>query len=324
MWHLDVKDRRILFELSKNCRLPTTQIAKKVGLSQQATDYRIHRLVKNSIIADFVTEINLGQLGFTRHIMYIQLKNVDEKKEQEIIHYFVEHPFLTWVVTSTGKWSLAFDIIAHDLAHANKIIEEIKERYGEFIGEYKIASQIDYRYFHSKYYGFHEQSPSKKSKIVEHKIDGVDLTLLKLLSQNARLDYTQLSKKLDLTANGVKNRIKKLIQAGIIQSFHIAPNKTLLGYEQYYIQFIFENFNKEREKQLMSYVINHPNINVYYKPIGHWDLEIGIFVHNPRELRKIILDMRNKFSDILKIYDSMLFYEEPKSNFTPDGVFESV
>ena len=64
-------------------------------------------------------------------------------------------------------------------------------------------------------------------------------------------------------------------------------------------------------------------INVYYRPIGHWDLEIGVFVRNPGELRKIMLDMRNKFSDILKIYDSMLFYEEPKSNFIPDGVFKN-
>ena len=36
----------------------------------------------------------------------------------------------------------------------------------------------------------------------------------------------------------------------------------------------------------------------------------------------IILDMRNKFSDIIRIYDTVLFYEEPKSNFIPVGIFE--
>src|SRR3989344_2694587 len=97
MVKIDLKDRKIMFELSKNCRLPITQIAKRVGLSQQVVDYRIKRLIKEQIITDFIAEINIEALGYTRHILYVQLRNVDETKEKEIITYFVNHPFLTWV-----------------------------------------------------------------------------------------------------------------------------------------------------------------------------------------------------------------------------------
>src|SRR3989344_2508921 len=322
MIQIDLKDRKIMHELSKNSRLSTSQIAKRVGLSQQVTDYRINRLIKNKVITDFITEINLEKLGYNRHIMYLQLRKVDENKEKEIIDYLVKHPFLTWVVTSTGKWSVILDIIARDLQHVNEIIEEIKQKYGEFFGEYKVASQVDYEYFHSKYYGFEEKKIEKKEKIEEHKIDKKDIRLLKILSNNARIDFVKLSKELNLTPNAVKNRLKKLIQANIIKSFFIEPNKTLLGYEQYNIQFTFENPTKEQERRLITYIVNLLNINFYYKPVGHWDLEIGVFVNNPGELRKIILDMRNKFSDIIRIYDTVLFYEEPKSNFIPVGIFE--
>jgi len=322
MISLDIKDRKIMFQLSKNCRLPTTKLAKKVGLSQQVVDYRINRLIHNGIIINFITEINLSKLGYNRTIMYIQLKGVDEKKEKEIVKYFINHPFLTWVATCTGKWSIIFDIIAKDIKHINEIVEKIKEKYGEFLGEYKIVSQIDYKYFNSKYYGFKEAEITQKSSMKKYNIDEIDLRLLKLISNNARLDYVQLTNNINLTANGIKNRLKNLIQSNIIESFTIIPNKILLGYEQYNIQFTFENINKEKEKLLMNYIKDHPNINFYYKPIGHWDLEIGIFVKNPSELRKIILDMRNKFSDIIKIYDTVLFYEEPKSNFIPEGIFK--
>lgn len=319
---IDLKDWKILYELSKNCRLPTSQIAKRVWLSQQVVDYRIKRLVKHGIITAFMTEINIEKFGFNRHTLYLQLKKVDENKEKEIITYFINHPFLTWVVTSTGKWSIIMDVIAKDLKQVNKILNELKQKYGEFFGEYKIASQIEYMYFHSKYYGFKEEKFEKKQLTADCKIDETDLKLLKILSNNARIDFVKLSSQLGLTANAIKNRVKKLVQNGIVKAFFIEPNKTALGFEQYNIQFILENPSKEQKNKLFNYIIHHPNIHFYYKPVGYWDLEIGVFVENSGQLRKIILDLRNKFPDIIKIYDTVLFYEEPKTNIVPSGVFE--
>jgi len=288
--------------------------------------------------------------------MYLQLKNVDELKEREIISYFVRHPFLTWVVTSTGKWSIIMDVISRNLVHLNAIVDELKEKYGEFFGEYKIASEIDYRYFHSKYYGFKERTGKSQTnhvyemdktdmKLLEllsdnapkyygfkertgksqtnhvYEMDKTDMKLLELLSDNARSDYVTLSNLLQLTANTIKNRLNKLVSAGIIKSFFAAPNKTLLCLEQYNIQFVFEHQSKVQEKKLIDYLIYHPNVHFYYKPVGHWDLEVGVFVENPGKLRKIILDFRNRFPEI-KIYDTVLFYEEHKSNVVPAGVFQ--
>ena len=66
MSEINIKDRKILFELSRNCRLPTTQLAKRVGLSQQGITYRINRLIKTGIISDFITEIDLRKIGYER------------------------------------------------------------------------------------------------------------------------------------------------------------------------------------------------------------------------------------------------------------------
>ena len=320
---LDLKDKKILYELSKNCRLPTSQIAKRVGLSQQVVDYRIQRFIKNHLITDFITEVNLEKLGFHRHILYLQLKNVNEQKEREILNYLIHHPFLTWITTSTGRWSIILDVIAKDLVHASHIVEEIKSKYHHFLDETKIISQLSYHYFHSKYYSFSYPFPHKKLKKQTKAIslDSLDLKLLSLLCNNAKLSFVQLSPLLHLTSNAVKNRLKKLIDQEVIKNFTIAPDKTKLGYEQYDIQFTFEQTNKEKEQRLIHYLYSHPNINFYYKPLGPWDLEVGIFVRNPGELRKILLEMRTSFPDLIKIYDTVLFYEEPKSNRVPEGVF---
>lgn len=318
---LDIKDRKILYELSKNCRLPTSQIAKRVGLSQQVADYRIQRLIKNKVITGFITEMNLEKLGYGRHIFYIQLRKVDERKEKEILDYLVRHPFLTWVTTATGKWSIILDIIARDLNQVNHIIQEIKQKYDEYISEYQIVSQVAYRYFHSKYYGFKEKEAGGEKRKNIQKIDDKDKAILKRMAGNARIGLVALAKETGLSANRVKQRIKKMMQENVIHSVFIEPDKQQLGYEQYNIQLMLENAPKEQEKKFMHYLDYHPNVNFYYKPIGLWSFEIGIFVKNPGELRKIMIELRNLFPNI-KIHDSTLFYEEWKNNVVPQGVFE--
>ena len=48
--NLDLKDRKILYELDSNSRQPLSQIAKKVGLSKEVVNYRIRRLEDQKII----------------------------------------------------------------------------------------------------------------------------------------------------------------------------------------------------------------------------------------------------------------------------------
>ena len=48
---LDVKDRRILYELDFNSRQSNSKIGKKVGLHKNVVNYRIKRMEKNGIIS---------------------------------------------------------------------------------------------------------------------------------------------------------------------------------------------------------------------------------------------------------------------------------
>jgi DNA-binding Lrp family transcriptional regulator len=320
MSRLDKKDLKILHELSKNSRTSITQLAKNSCLSREVTQYRLKRLIRKNIIKEFITEIDENKLGFSRHLIYFAFQNVNEEKEKEIISYLIHHPFVSWTTTSTGKWSIIFDFIAKDLEQVNKFILEIKEKYNDRIGEYIIASQMDFKHFNSKFYLQEKEETTKTKKIIKHKVDKKDLQILKLLSNNARIDYIQLGKELKLSANAIKNRIKVLQKAKIITGFTIQANKEILEQEQYYIQLNL--IGQTKEDQVIAYVKEHPNMNAYYKPLGHWSLEIAVFVKNPGELRKIILELRNAFGSIMKIHDTMLFYEEPKSNHLPEGVFD--
>ena len=43
---LDLKDKKILFELDKNSRIPLSKLAKKIRLSKEVVFHRLNNLIK--------------------------------------------------------------------------------------------------------------------------------------------------------------------------------------------------------------------------------------------------------------------------------------
>ncbi len=316
---LDKKDWKILAALSRDCRASLTQIAKAVGVSREVADYRIKKLVKTGIIKSFCSDVNLQALGFTKHVVYVELKNVDREKEENIFKFLKSHKFISWIVTSTGKWSIIFDIHSKDTLHLSQLIKGLKQELGNYLGGYEIVTLEKYQYFHSKFFGEKEAIREKKTKGMA--LDETDLSLLKILRNNARIDYAALSKEIQLTPEAISKRIKRLKESDIIKQCCVFPDLTKLGFEHYNVQINLENVENKKENNIMSYLQNHKLVSFIYKPISHWDIEFGVFVKNPGELRDFILQLRTLHPENIRIKDVALFYEEILPNFLPEGVF---
>jgi len=313
---LDVKNKKILYELSKNSRIPATRLAKLVGISREVADYRIKNLVSSGIITSFITDIDISKLNCTRYLIYLELHKVNETEETQILKTITSNPYVSWTTSQTGKWNVIFDVIAKDISCVDTIVKDLKTNYSDKISDYKIATQLEYRHYYSKYFG---EEPKTTTPIKPHNLDPLDLKLLNLLSKDARINYAKLSQTLNLTANTIKARIRTLKAAGIIKRFTIQVSKPRLGYQPYNLQLTFKDTTPGNAERFLKYIKSHPNVNFYYLPLGHWDLELGLFVKDPNHLRRIILDIRNKYSDIIRIYDCMIFYEELKPNYVPVG-----
>lgn len=316
---LDKKDWKILAALSKNCRTSLTQIAEAVGVSREVADYRIKKLVKTGIIKSFCADVNLQALGYAKHVVYLELKNVDKGKEEHIFKFLKNNKFISWIVTSTGKWSIIFDIHSKNTQHLSQLVKELKQELGNYFGEYEIVTLEKYQYFHSKF--FEEKEIIKKESKKDATPDEVDLSLLKILRNNARIDYVKLSKEIKFTPEAISKRIKRLKENNIIKQFYIFPDLTKLGFEHYNVQINLENIDNEKENKIMNYLQTHKSVSFIYKPISHWDIEFGVFVKNPGELRDFMLQLRTIHPENIQIKDVALFYEELLPNFLPEGVF---
>ncbi len=315
---LDLKDRKILYELDLDSRRSASQIAKKVGLSKEVVSYRINNLIKSGVINYFYTVLNTLALGYSHYKIYFKLQNIDPKKEKELIEYFIKNKNCIWLATCRGNWDLAVSLLARNPSDFGQLYQKIINDYGQNILEKNILIIENAPTFNRSYLKEKTEPTELKYKQINQifKLDETDQKILSILSINSRINIIKMMDKLELTRDIASYRIKKMQREGIIQGFRTSFNLEKLDYSYYKVLFTFKNLSEEREKELISLCKYNKNIVQYIKLIGNWDAEIEFEVENDTQLHDLLLDIRNKFSDIIRNTEQLLVYEK-KLNYYP-------
>jgi DNA-binding Lrp family transcriptional regulator len=61
-------------------------------------------------------------------------------------------------------------------------------------------------------------------------MDEVDFSVLKILSENCRTPYEAMARSVGLTGNAVRERVRRLIEDGVIERFWLCVNPAIFGY----------------------------------------------------------------------------------------------
>jgi DNA-binding Lrp family transcriptional regulator len=316
---MNIKNEKILGELVLNSRVPLNRLAKKVGLSREVVTYRINQLKSKGIITNFHAVIDEEKLGYLRNTCFIQLKGISPSKEQHFFDFLRKHEAVTYAGAVIGKWNVVFDIISKNRKDMDKIVKEIQTKIKNNLEIFAIAGNtISGGYYPEKIFATSRKKSEEQAKPT--KVDKTDLKILKILSENARAEYSELSKKLGLTANAIKYRIKNLEKSKIISYYTISVDASKLGYIWYDMQIKLIAGEKEVEKFLKQ---NEKTI-YHYHYIGNenWDIDIGIIVKNPEELREFIIKFRENFPEFVKIHDVYIVLDVIKENIAPARVFK--
>lgn len=324
MFKLDLKNRKILYELDVNGRQPFSELAKKVGLSEQVVAYRVQNMIKNGIIKGFITLFDVAKFGYSTYRVYIQYYGVSPQKEEEILQYFYNHPSIFWFASLSGRWDLEILVFAKNNEHLNKIIKGIMKTYGQYIRNNVLSIATDHFHFGRRYLVDKEYKISSEKPLAYYggepkmvKFDENDLRILKSLSNNARIPIIDIAKELHLTANAIKYRIKRLTKEGVIQAYRAWIDTSKIGFELHKALITLQNLTEEREKQMLTFFKITPNILYSIKCMGRWDIEIEAEVHNDEEFRQILMGFRHQFRDIIRDYETLLIYKEHKINYFP-------
>ena len=315
---LDLKDKKILALLDENAMYSNSQIARKVKLSKPAVEYRIKRLEKQDAIFEYYAVIDFTKLGYSQYKIYFKFEDTTLEEEKKIVDYWDDDKNSVWIAQIRGRWDLAVSIIAKSNFEFGKILSRFMNKFSKFILE-KDVLLTEYSPIYAREY-LTETKPSEfiygvPTKI--YKLGETDEKILKILSTNARINIIDLAEKTKLTRDIVNYHLKKLTKEGIIKQYRCYPNLQNLGINHYKIIFRTKNFDEKSEKEIKDYVTQHKKATQFLKLIGSWDLEIEFETEDEDELYKILIDIRKKFSKIIRDFDILRITETFKYNYFP-------
>ena len=311
---LDLKDKKILSMLSDNSRTPLNSIAKKVRLSRDAIDYRIKRLVKEGVIMQFFPIVNLEKFGYETFHIFFLIDEMDKKQQDEFLLFLKSNPNVKNIIEYSDRWDFEVVLVARNLREFNDIVSQITSRFPELIFEKEMMQVIKgYSSIHLplKFYeqSIYEFEPEKLNE-KEIKLDEIDLKILEILCENCRISSVKIAEKVDLTADAVNYRIKKMLDGNVIRKFTILVNLSALNFHWYTFSLAMKTFTQQYDNKFKHFVTTHPYILRAVKTLGVWDFLLYVVADNPRHFHSTVKEIKTYFSDIIRNHQTLLAYVE--------------
>jgi len=117
---IDDKDKKILEMLRKDSRMPYTEIAEKLDVSEATVRKRIDSLRKDGVIEKFTIELDPTTIGYGT----VTLLGLDVEPEYflKAVKDMSEIEEVKWVAKSTGDHMIMAEIWAEDGEHLSNIM----------------------------------------------------------------------------------------------------------------------------------------------------------------------------------------------------------
>ncbi len=322
---LDSKDCKILYELDVDARQPLSRIAKKVMLSREGILYRVRKLKESGVIRKYLTIINMSKLGFTHHKIFVKLHNITKSEESDLINDLVSNPFVSWVASCDGKYSLIFGVKSRNMVEFSNIMNDIENKYWRYFMNKDISTIVESRHFYRNYLVEDRKIIRKALKWggvpEKNELGEIDECILDELAIDSRVSSVDISGKLKISADSVIRRIKKMEKSGIIEHYMIFLNNAVMGQQYFKILISLHSMNRGKRQEMISYCHSNPNIIYIVESVGPWQMEMDVEVKNMADFRKMINDFSNKFTEVINDYSVLNVYDEYKFRLFDKKIF---
>lgn len=163
------------------------------------------------------------------------------------------------------------------------------------------------------------------TKLARMKFDLIDRKILEILQENAKITNAQLSKEIGLSPAPTLERVKKLENAGIIQSYHARLNPQSIGLGvSTFITVTLTGHKKEHIDKFIGYVNNIPEIVEVHHITGAGDFMLKVVSTDIPAYQKLLVEVINEIPEIDNTQSTMVLstFKDTKVMPIPDTTVE--
>jgi len=315
----DLKDRKILRYLEENSRESYGKIAKKVGLSKDSVRYRIKKLEDQGVIQNYKVVVDLKGMNYWAYHLFVRLNNPKTEIEEQYIKKLIKYPFVRAVIKFNGGYDYEIAMVAKNLDELETNMTKLYNGVDKYIQEGELLISVRplvSRVLPQNFIDFEVKLKRKKKR--EVKIEEKDLKILKVMSNNANIPTYSIAKKVGLSPETVSYHLKKMEEGGFIIKYVPAINYGALGYQVYAVLLRINSLYEDIERDLQNHLIEDKNTLWATKTIGKYNLMVYVCTKNVEELHETLNKIRDKFSERIKEYETLIAYEEYKYSYFPE------
>lgn len=142
---VDATDTKLLSALYRNARETTVNLSKLVGLTPDAVQHRMKRLIERGFILGYTAWFDAKKLGFNYYKILIGFRNATKDKEEEFRKFCLENDNVIFLNKTIGSWDMEVDIIVRNNEELHEFMREIKTQFGHILGKHASISAIEER-----------------------------------------------------------------------------------------------------------------------------------------------------------------------------------
>jgi len=148
-------------------------------------------------------------------------------------------------------------------------------------------------------------------------LDNIDKQIIDMLIENARTPFTEIAKKLDISAGTVHVRVKKLEQAGIIKGASLIIDYDKLGYS--FIAYIGVYLDKtSKTRFVLERMREIPYITVAHITTGKYNIFCKVRARDTKHAKDVIFQI-DDIDGIVRT-ETMISLEESINDKTTKNV----
>ncbi len=117
-------------------------------------------------------------------------------------------------------------------------------------------------------------------------LDNIDFQILQLLSENSRIQWKDLGKKIHMTGQAVGNRIKKLEESGVIKAYTLAVDELKLGFT--YTAFIIIYMKTANHDSFIRYITDRNEVVEAHRVSGEGCYHLKTKINSQQTLNLIL------------------------------------
>lgn len=153
---------------------------------------------------------------------------------------------------------------------------------------------------------------------IDLKLDNIDLKIIKLLQENSKITNLDLSKRIGLSPAPTLERVKKLEQSGVIQSYHAKVDTSKLGLN--ISTFVLVSLAWQKENALDNFVKKIQMIDEVtecYIITGDGDALLRIICKDIAAYEQLLFKKLSQIEEVERLRTLMTLSKVKKSKVLP-------